>query len=1261
MACCLEFLSPSSRQATRREPRLPTVRRQISRGRTNVTFSEPPEEFEMDDDVGQSCCVVWTLGRDSELSVTRGRLQDLHREVLNCRHIVGARALDTSATSGAFECLSGAGGSLAAADAALYAGMLLCRWAAAQEDELDFRVGVHIGVLRKLQLPEDAAQTAQSRCRYFGPALSIARQLAERAPKGFCVHFNPETRKALSVFGHLPMCVSMRKTYYIEPWSQSDFEKYEALLHRCCHASKDAVVSRRREMAMVPLEDMAKMDLNEFEDYLKAKGVDTAGFGKGPAKSIGQFFDELVKERKSYLRDEEGVLERCLSIARIKVRARDLDGTTYSLNMGLEIGEDGVARNRDLLLGSWVHEDRSWEDEVARCFEERLLVPRALQKKLLSTEAYWFKEEKLVSSSIPGLSTTYMTHEVQIRVNMPPPEGLSVLGLPGLTNFMTEAPAVGKRFHWTWIPEGSPSTNNKNENFIHFLQSYGVNVAEFDPRVLDDFLEEVHDTKVSTIEVHDGQLLRCLSILKVWIAADILSVPHVLLTQSKVRRRKREEMREGAATTMRLVRGQRWEDAVPKLLVDRLGVEESVVKEHVSVDKSSYRLLEETAYSSSYPGIKTRYLINEVTCRVSHEIPHIGLPHGESFTVSRIINSNLNEVVTTRYIWTPQVNLRTLPSTASSKEGDSEPDAKRRVPRPPPERLLQFRPGTNIQELMRGRKTDWTCARNAARRIRDPTYTVKQYFEDCVAAFPELDLYLAGGADAGTTSGRSSDDEYQRTMGALFAFYWLMRLHLDGAECFTFGVGGNNWTALSATSLTPKRCPKEVKKRKDFLASMSWESIRCIFIKAGFLSESGESHDEEQTLAMLVLTAIHDIMKLEPLIPEVRAEHVGDAGNFRGYVIGDKIGDHDIALAYTLEHMPEMFPSYAGLPASKQAIIKFTQADIEFNMGWLVQAEAPPGALFRKFKQVMTSGKANPASVAFYFVHWLTDLAGAEPCPLEGCEKFVLKFPMAVLVLFLRSFPQVSELSQKTETRTLEDYLAWRWEQVEPSLGPVPTGEGSVAMLRLASMAQGNVKILVDAFSVLPDAGRTLLSRELAMTGIANQAFRNEVVPEGSGPAFLVYYAPALMQKNGGAPKTAEKALNVLVEVLRQARLLWPLSTADADKVVTLRIDQLKQQEPAELGHVTEGEFWALQRTSGVDAQVTRARLFDDGQEPQEHDWSTMRALFFTMPPSSTLSSEEGVERTPSFWNSADSRMSLEARNWLRQQSQDNQSKETAK
>ena len=40
-----------------------------------------------------------------------------------------------------------------------------------------------------------------------------------------------------------------------------------------------------------------------------------------------------------------------------------------------------------------------------------------------------------------------------------------------------------------------------------------------------------------------------------------------------------------------------------------------------------------------------------------------------------------------------------------------------------------------------------------------------------------------------TSSGRSAAEEYQRTLGALFAVYWLMRLHGDGLQSFVYGVG----------------------------------------------------------------------------------------------------------------------------------------------------------------------------------------------------------------------------------------------------------------------------------------------------------------------------------------------------------------------------------------------------------------------------------------------------------------------------------------
>lgn len=83
--------------------------------------------------------------------------------------------------------------------------------------------------------------------------------------------------------------------------------------------------------------------------------------------------------------------------------------------------------------------------------------------------------------------------------------------------------------------------------------------------------------------------------------------------------------------------------------------------------------------------------------------------------------------------------------------------------------------------------------------------------------------------------------------------------------------------------------------------------------------------------------------------------------------------------------------------------------------GWLVQAEAPPGALFSQMKRQICENGVAPADIAFYFVHWLTDLAGAAARPLAGAEKLVTGFPLPVLASFVRSFSVVQRLAVEDE------------------------------------------------------------------------------------------------------------------------------------------------------------------------------------------------------------------------------------------------------
>merc|ERR1719428_375172 len=103
---------------------------------------------------------------------------------------------------------------------------------------------------------------------------------------------------------------------------------------------------------------------------------------------------------------------------------------------------------------------------------------------------------------------------------------------------------------------------------------------------------------------------------------------------------------------------------------------------------------------------------------------------------------------------------------------------------------------------------------------------------------------------------------------------------------------------------------------------MDWSMFGDLVVQAG-CEEKGRT---ERIMAMLCLTAFHDIMKVEKLIPTVQAEH----GPYLGFEVGCEIHDHDIALSYILEHYPHLLPSFAGLPPDQQRTIIFTQGKMHF-------------------------------------------------------------------------------------------------------------------------------------------------------------------------------------------------------------------------------------------------------------------------------------------------------------------------------------------
>jgi hypothetical protein len=503
-----------------------------------------------------------------------------------------------------------------------------------------------------------------------------------------------------------------------------------------------------------------------------------------------------------------------------------------------------------------------------------------------------------------------------------------------------------------------------------------------------------------------------------------------------------------------------------------------------------------------------------------------------------------------------------------------------------------------------GETTDWKRVRSMAKNIASANYNLKQFNGD-IASFPELAWYLFEDSEnmespravASTTSGRTLSVEFQRTVGAFFAIYWLMRLHGDGKEGFTFGVD-KEWRPVPYVKAGPDNkqlYPPE--KRIKFYQESKWDYFEKLFIDAElFLKDSNGKLqvNEKRVVTLLALTAVHDLMKVEVLLPTVQARHAP----YHGYKTGDKIADHDHALSYIMDHFPHLLPSFNSLEPEERLSVKFTQCQLQFNHGWFVQAEAPPGAIFTQFRSLLIrdhKSAIKERDIALYFVHWLTDLAGAEPTPLGGCEKFVVKFPLPVLNSFLRSFSYVQKISDQTETDVMEEYLCMRWKESNLDLGEVPPGPSAIAKMRLLCMAQTSAKPILRAFDKLGLEDQQVLNTEMARTGCRGQFYSSNLCPAAvnespGGPALLIYYGPAFLQSLGNDDPV--KRLAILAEVYRCGRELWNLSPAQAGQSVIIRVDTIKTLSVEEIHEtVQSGKVWVLVKHNDSEAFVESSSL----------------------------------------------------------------------
>ena len=136
---------------------------------------------------------------------------------------------------------------------------------------------------------------------------------------------------------------------------------------------------------------------------------------------------------------------------------------------------------------------------------------------------------------------------------------------------------------------------------------------------------------------------------------------------------------------------------------------------------------------------------------------------------------------------------------------------------------LRGTPNETLEGAMEGKTASVRSVESCARRLRDPSYTLLAFARDVETEFPELILYTTAET---LSSGLDARDDFERTMGALYATYCLLRLDLDGKEIFSFGVDASG-CAL--------REPKDHHKKLEFYSTMNWPAVTDLVVRADLL------------------------------------------------------------------------------------------------------------------------------------------------------------------------------------------------------------------------------------------------------------------------------------------------------------------------------------------------------------------------------------------------------------------------------------------
>eukprot|EP01062_Namystynia_karyoxenos_P013912 TRINITY_DN149_c0_g1_i3.p1 TRINITY_DN149_c0_g1~~TRINITY_DN149_c0_g1_i3.p1 ORF type:complete len:1360 (+),score=268.98 TRINITY_DN149_c0_g1_i3:559-4080(+) len=485
----------------------------------------------------------------------------------------------------------------------------------------------------------------------------------------------------------------------------------------------------------------------------------------------------------------------------------------------------------------------------------------------------------------------------------------------------------------------------------------------------------------------------------------------------------------------------------------------------------------------------------------------------------------------------------------------------------------------NLVQALRGCTTDWAVLRRAAGRLSDASYTLLDFRSDISQAVPELLLH-PGGHNAGEESGA-----LLHTYGSLASLYCLVRIGMDGKDVLSFGADE------SGRCRRPHGSSTEDTPRERFRKHTDWAFLEELAETSGLKAppyhtpapEDGtagtpESRWAERVVALIALLAVRPALREGPFQPRLPAAHAPFLGKQAGTLLCD-----DEAFAYFVAHMTGTLPTIAGLSAAQRALLNFVCGTMDFNLAWLAQGEAPPGAVFGRCKAAVTSG--HPADVAAYFAVWFANFAGGDSqWPWPGSARIVHRLSQARLRHCFDCVRLVTQrLPRLTETQAFEEWMVDRWERLGVGAPPDPQN-GHVAVQRLTLMCPGTEVACVSAFQGLQAADRELLSAELARTGAAGQRFTAAPPGASQGPALMVHHAPRILQRAG--VEYLPWALVILAEMLKAGRALFGLNSGKEGAVAAIRADILQDLTPPELAERGETHGWELCRVSPLVAVV---------------------------------------------------------------------------